>query len=96
MALDGMSSLIRNMIGQENIDQVMIAFEQIRDATVNINAGVNTILQNQKVAEHNAQLRHMQLLELFEVNLAIVAVFKIPILVDCRAAFIDSHPMSRL
>jgi hypothetical protein len=66
MALDGMSSLIRNMIGQENIDQVMLAFEQIRSAAVSMNGAVVTILQNQQIAERNAQARHAQLLDLFD------------------------------
>lgn len=66
MAMDGLTSLIRNMIGQDNLNMVMGQFEEIRQAAINVSAGINTILRNQQMMELNAAKRHAEVLELFD------------------------------
>lgn len=61
-----MESLLRNMIGEENFQNIFRQFEEIRQHGININAGINTIIQNQKMMELNAMQRHAQLMECFE------------------------------
>lgn len=66
MAMDGLTSLIKNLIGAENLQMVMGQFEEIRQHGVNLNAGINSILLNQRTMETNAAKRHAEIISLFE------------------------------
>lgn len=66
MAMDGLTGLIKNLIGEKNLAMVMGQFEEIRQHGINLNAGINTILLNQQMMELNAGKRHAEIMSMFE------------------------------
>ena len=65
MAMDGVTAILRNLIGQKNIDDVMQTFEVIKTGVLTLNAGINSIMLAQREMERRADIRHKEILSLF-------------------------------
>lgn len=63
---DAIVNILRSLIGQENIDGCLKTFDVILQRVTTVERGVLCAIANQKEMERRADIRHKEILSLFE------------------------------